>query len=132
MGIIVLLILSTFAVSLCASELSKETHADHATLTDALGSILGVAEAVAAVPLYVMAAMPMSALGRVRSLSVSYQDEGQLAQRQMQIMSRVKKGSTVEMMDALGYTVRLVGTSQAMLVTPSGTRSARATHRARR
>ena len=70
MGIIVLLILSTFAVSLCASELSKETHADHATLTDALGSILGVAEAVAAVPLYVMAAMPMSALGRIRALSV--------------------------------------------------------------
>ena len=121
MGIIVLLILSTFAVSLCASELSKETHADHATLTDALGSILEVAEAVAAVPLYIVAAMPMSALGRVRSVSVSYQDEGQLAQRQMQIMSRVKKGSTVELVDALGSTVRLVGTSQAMLVTPNGT-----------
>ena len=39
----------------------------------------------------------------------------------MQIMSRVKKGTTVELVDALSYTVRLEGTSQALLVTPNGT-----------
>ena len=83
-------------------------------------------------PLFVLAAMPIGALGRVRALSVSYEDEGQLAQRQMQIMSRLKKGSTVKLVDALGYTVRLDGTTQARLITPNGTQSARPTHRARR
>ena len=72
-------------------------------------------------PLFVLAAMPIGALGRVRALSVSYEDEGQLAQRQMQIMSRLKKGSTVKLVDALGYTVRLDGTTQARLITPNGT-----------
>ena len=86
-----------------------------------MGSVLGVGEAVANVQLFVLAAFPISALGRVRALSVSYEDEGQLAQRQMQIMSRLKKGSTVKLVDALGYTVRLDGTTQARLITPNGT-----------
>ena len=70
---------------------------------------------------------------RPRTISVSYVDGGEQAQLQMEIVQRGKKGSTVELVDALGYTVRLVGTSQAMLVTPNGTEwSARPTHRARR
>ena len=118
--IIILLTLSTFAACWCASELSKEVHADHAALADATGTILGVSPAFASVPLYVLAAMPMEALGRVRAISVSYVDGGEQAQLQMEIVQRGKKGSTVELVDALGYTVRLEGTSAARLIVPSG------------
>lgn len=119
-GVIVLLTLSMFAVSWAASELVKETHADKAVLTDRDGSVLNVGAATATIPLYALAAMEMEALWRVNKLSVSYMDGGERVRRNLRIVSQVKRGSTVELLDALGFKVELEGTSDARLLTPDG------------
>jgi len=95
---------------------------DGAQLADDHGAVIRVSEATAHVPLYTLAAMPLDALGRVHQLSVTYSVRSEKEQRHLEIASRSKRGNAVELADALGYTVRLVGTSLAVLVTPDGSK----------
>ena len=116
----ILLAGTSLGTSLWAAELAKDTKADHAMFADVDGSVLGVSDATTAVPLYTLAVMPITALGRVRALTVSYIDGSETVQQNLQIVSQTKRGNTVELKDALGYEVRLTGTSQARLIAPDG------------
>ena len=116
----ILLAGTSLGTSLWAAELAKDTKADHAMFADVDGSVLGVSDATTAVPLYTLAVMPITALGRVRALTVSYIEGSETVQQNLQIVSQTKRGSTVELKDALGYKVRLTGTSQARLIAPDG------------
>jgi len=118
--VIILLAISTFGVSWAASELTKEIHVNEAVLNALDGSVVKVGDARAAVPLYTLAAMNMEALGRVKSLFVSYVDSDERVRRNLAIVSQVKRGSIVELLDVLGFKVVLQGTSNARFVTPDG------------
>ena len=96
------------------------THVNGAKLADDGGSVLGVGNAMAKLPIYALAAMDIDDLQRVQTLSISYFDGPTKVQTNLRIESQTKQGNMVELVSSLGYKVELKGTRNARLITPDG------------
>ena len=102
-----------FALSLAASELSKEMHVTQATLTNTAGGVMHTAFATTAVPLYTIIAMTSAQLIRVRHLSVSFfseEHDNKTIEVTLDIVERVKVDKvTVELKACDGQKVVVRG-----------------------
>ena len=123
--LIALLVAGNFGTTILAVESAKETHANQRVLADGNGGVLATGEATSSAPLFILHAMDIEQLRRVRHVTVSYNNPdfaGKRVEHSLAIMQHMKVSVEVVLLtDPLGFQVELRGFEVA-LIKPDGER----------